>query len=97
MNLTNFRHVALLEATSFLLLLLASYVKHFHGQEIGVQILGPVHGLLFIGYVVLALGIRDELGWSGRTTLLVLLGAVLPFGGYFVDRWLERNPPVEAS
>lgn len=97
MNLRNFRHVALLEATSFLLLLLASYVKHFHDQAIGVQVLGPIHGLLFVAYVVIALSIRDDYGWSGRTTLLILLGAVLPFGGYFVDRWLERNSPVEAT
>lgn len=97
MNLRNFRHVALLEATSFLLLLLASYVKHFHDQALGVQVLGPIHGLLFIAYVVIALNIRDTLGWSAKTTLLILLGAVLPFGGYVVDRWLERNSPIEAT
>lgn len=97
MNLRNFRYVALLEATSFLLLLLASYLKHFQDQAIGVQVLGPVHGLLFIAYVVIALNIREELGWSAKTTLLILLGAVLPSGGYFVDRWLERNSPVEAT
>ena len=28
-----------------------------------------------------------------RTTLLILLGAVLPFGGYVVDRWLGRREP----
>ncbi len=97
MNLRNFRYVALIEATSFLLLLLASYVKHFHDQAIGVQVLGPIHGLLFIAYVVMALSIREQLGWSGKTTLLILLGAVVPFGGYVVDRWLERNSPVEAT
>lgn len=97
MNLRNFRYVALIEATSFLLLLLASYVKHFHDQAIGVQVLGPIHGLLFIAYVVMALSIREQLGWSGKTTLLILLGAVVPFGGYAVDRWLERNSPVEAT
>jgi len=97
MNLRNFRHVALLEATSFLLLLLASYLKHVHDEAIGVQVLGPIHGLLFIAYVVIALNIRDDLGWSGGTTLLILLGAVLPFGGYFVDRWLERNSPAESA
>lgn len=97
MNLRNFRYVALLEATSFLLLLLASYLKHFHDQALGVQVLGPIHGLLFIAYLVLALNLREELGWSGRTTLLILLGAVLPFGGYFVERWLERNSPVTAT
>ncbi len=97
MTLRNFRYVALTEATSFLLLLGASYLKHANDQPLGVAILGPIHGLLFIAYVVLALGIRDELGWSGKTTLLILLGAVLPFGGYVVDRWLEKNTPAELT
>jgi integral membrane protein len=91
MNLRNFRHVALLEATSFLLLLVATYFKHAKDQELGVDILGPIHGLLFIAYVAMVIALRDEQGWSMRTTLLILLGAVLPFGGYVVDRWLEGN------
>jgi len=91
MSLRNFRYVAFLEATSFLALLVASYVKHTDGGETGVQILGPIHGLLFITYVVFALRLRAEHEWSGRTTALVLLGAVLPFGGYAVDWWLIRD------
>lgn len=97
MNPKNFGYVALVEATTFLLLLGASYVKRAHDLPIGVQILGPIHGLLFIAYVVMALNLREELGWSARETILVLLGAVLPFGGYFVDRWLERNAASSAS
>ena len=56
-----------------------------------MQILGPVHGLLFIAYVVLALNLRTREGWSPRTTVLVLLGAVLPFGGFVVHRWLAQR------
>ena len=91
MNLRNFGFVALTEATTFLLLLGASYMKHAHDEPIGVEILGPIHGILFIAYVVMVFALRDGCGWSGKTTGLILLGAVLPFGGYFVDRWLERN------
>jgi len=90
-NLRNFRYVALLEATSFLLLLVASYFKHFEEQGTGVDVLGPIHGFLFVAYVVMALALRDEQGWDLRTTALILLGAVLPFGGYVVDRWLENR------
>lgn len=96
MNVRNFRYVALLEATSFLLLLVASYFKNVQDQELGVTILGPVHGVLFIAYVVMALSLREGMGWSAKTTLLILVGAVLPFGGYVVDRWLERNAPDDA-
>lgn len=91
MNLRNFRYVALAEATTFLALLIASLVKNTGGSETGVQILGPIHGLLFIAYVVLAWQLREEAGWTGKQTFWILVGAVLPFGGYVVDWWLLRR------
>ena len=93
--LTSLRWIAPIEATSFLALLVASYVKHQDDGATGVQILGPIHGLLFLAFVGLALVLRREAGWSNATTTWVLLGAVLPFGGYVVDWWLLR--PVTSS
>ena len=87
----SFRITALAEATTFLALLVATYVKYAHDQPVGVEILGPVHGALFIAYVLLALNLAARVGWGVRTTLLVLVAAVLPFGGYVVDRWLGRQ------
>jgi integral membrane protein len=92
-NLRNFRYLAIVEATSFLLLLAASVIKRTQDEALGVEILGPIHGGLFIAYVVVALNIRRDLGWTTKTTLLVLLGAVVPFGGYVVDRWLLHSHP----
>jgi integral membrane protein len=85
------RHIALAEATSFLALLLASFVKRTGGGAEGVHILGPIHGGLFIAYVVIALDLRAQLGWPTRTTFWILLAAVVPFGGYVVDRRLARQ------
>lgn len=95
--MTAFRRVALLEATSFLALLIATYIKHNDGGEVGVDILGPIHGALFILYVVLAVSLRRRAHWSNHTTLLILLGAVVPFGGYVVDAWLGRQPQLQTD
>lgn len=86
-----FRITALAEATSFIALLVATYVKYGHDEPAGVQVLGPLHGLLFVAYVLLALKLAPRAGWSARTTLWILAGAVLPFGGFVVDRWLARR------
>jgi len=86
------RYIAFLEATSFLVLLFASFVKRTGGSELGVHILGPIHGALFLLYVFIAFNVRNELGWSGKTTFWVLVGAVVPFGGYVVDWRLLRDP-----
>jgi integral membrane protein len=87
----NMRYIALAEATSFIALLVASVIKRTGGSELGVQILGPIHGLLFIAYVVIALNLRPRAGWSAKTTFWILVGAVIPFGGYVVDWWLLRD------
>ena len=34
----------------------------------------------------MALSLRQPAGWNGNTTLGVLVAAVLPFGGFVVDR-----------
>src|SRR3712207_7718533 len=91
------RPVALAEATSFLALLVASYMKHSDRGATGVEILGPIHGALFLAYVALVLIVRPDAGWSNRTTGWILLAAVLPLGGYVFDWWLRRNPPAAAA
>ncbi len=96
-SIKNLRYVALAEATSFLALLVATYFKvgaDAAGGKTAVSILGPIHGLLFLAYVFVTLSVRTQQRWSTRTTTLILIGAVIPFGGYYVDAWLRRNVRV---
>jgi integral membrane protein len=96
-TIRTFRYVALAEATSFIALLIAAVIKRTDGSEVGVQVLGPIHGLLFISYVAIALTIRSDAGWSAKNTFWILVGAVLPFGGYVVDWWLLREQRPSTS
>lgn len=88
------RVVSLLEGISFLILLTASVVKRTAEEEIGVQIMGPVHGFLFICYVILALDVRGKLKWDAMTTAKVLIASVIPFAPFFVERWLRTQVPA---
>ncbi len=65
---TRLRWVSVAEATSFVLLLVATALKYAGPEEeVGVQVLGPVHGALFVVYVVLALGGERTAGdWRPR-------------------------------
>jgi integral membrane protein len=91
-TIKTFRFVALAEATSFLVLLSCSLFARD-----GVPIMGPIHGMLFLAYVLIALMIREDARWTSKETILVLAGAVLPFGGFVVDRWLAgREQPTAA-
>lgn len=97
MTVRNFRYLALAEAISFLLLIGASIVKHTGGTETGVTILGPLHGALFIFYVIMAFGLMQPAGWTKLQTFWILVGAVLPFGGFIVDWWLGRQDTSESA
>ena len=87
-----FRWVALAEATSFILLLAATVVKYAVDQPEGVTVLGPIHGVLFLAYVALVIFEREDRGWTLGQTLLVAAGAVIPFGGFWVERRFLRDP-----
>jgi len=80
--------VAVLEAVSFLLLLVATIVKRTGGTEVGVEVLGPAHGGLFVVYCVLVLKVAVDERWRIGRTLLALLCSVLPFGGFVAERKL---------
>ena len=83
-----FRAVAIAEAISWLGLLAGMFVKYVPGtSELGVQIFGPVHGAVFVGYVVVALVASRVLRWSRGTTLLALAAAVPPLA----TAWFERR------
>ena len=96
-SIHTFRYVALAEATSFLILLVCSVLKRTADFEEGVPVMGAIHGMLFVAYVVVALSGRPTAGWTGKQTLGVLIGAVLPFGCFVVDRWLARTGQLEAA
>jgi integral membrane protein len=92
------RVISLAEAISFLLLLVATGVKYGAGLPQGVKVLGPVHGMLFLGYVALVLVARGRLGWSFGRTVLALIAAVLPVAPLLVERfWLRGPRPVPAG
>lgn len=96
-SLKALRWIAFLEATSFLCLLVATYLKYSDHGAVGVQVLGPLHGLLFLLYVGFVALLYKSEGWSTKTTILILIGAVVPFGGYAVDWFILRERPVTQS
>jgi integral membrane protein len=86
MLIRSFRWVAVVEAVSWLALILATIVKYAAESPGAVKVLGPIHGTLFILYVVLAMVIRSRVGWSTRALLTVLIESVVPGGGFLAAR-----------
>jgi integral membrane protein len=100
---TAFRIVAVAEALSWIGLLAGMYVKRVLGtSEVGVQVFGPIHGAVFVAYVVVAVFAARVLGWSRGTMLQALAAAVPPLVTVWFERWASRTGrlvlrPAEAA
>ena len=92
-----FRWTAVVEAVSWLLLIVATIVKYTDGNETGVHVLGPIHGALFLLYVVLALLLARRRPWDRRTALVVLAESVIPGGGFLAARRPDLDDEPLAS
>ena len=95
-----FRAVAVAEAVSWALLLAGMFVKYVVGTtEVGVQVAGPLHGAVFIAYLVVALVAWRVLRWSPVTAVLALVASVPPFVTVWFERWAQRTGrlPVRAG
>lgn len=97
-----FRSVAFFEAFTWAGLLVGMYFKYLGGgNELGVQIFGPLHGGAFIVYVLVALGAAYQLRWGLWPTLVALAASIPPLGTLPADWWLHRTglltPPDERA
>ena len=86
-----FRLVSLLEGVSYILLLfIAVPIKYMQGNPEYVKMLGMPHGVLFVAYIALAILLKMELKWSNKIFGTVCLLSILPFGTFFVGKFLKK-------
>ncbi|MET8653644.1 MULTISPECIES: DUF3817 domain-containing protein [Nocardia] len=88
-----FRFFAVLEALSWLGLLIGMAFKYIPepGNEIGVKIFGPIHGAVFVLFLLSALLAARELRWNWLTTILALLSSIPPFFTVVFEVWAART------
>ncbi len=88
-----FRFFAVLEALSWLGLLVGMAFKYLPdpGNEVGVKIFGPVHGAIFVLFVLTSLLAARELNWNWKTLVLALLSSIPPFFTVIFEVWAVRT------
>ncbi|WP_030429013.1 DUF3817 domain-containing protein [Allokutzneria albata] len=91
-----FRLIAIAEACSWIGLLIGMLFEHvLRVTDIGVKIFGPVHGGLFVIYVLLAFLVRKPLGWDNRTLVWALVASIPPAATVWFERWAARTGRME--
>ena len=93
---SKFRLVALAEAVSYLALLSAVVLKRVLDGPDLVSVLGPIHGILFLAYFLLTLLVREEQGWTGVQTIVVIVASAVPFGAFVVNSRMVHDPAPTA-
>jgi integral membrane protein len=98
-NVRQLRVIGLLEGLSLLVLVgIAMPLKHVYGDPALVRALGPVHGLLFLLFIIKTLSVGVEQRWKfAETTWKVLLACIIPFGTFYIDHKILRKLPEEAA
>jgi integral membrane protein len=91
-----FRVVAVAEAVSWAGLLIGMFFKYALGAgEGGVPVLGMVHGVVFIVYVLVSLAVFKPLGWRPKTLVLALLSSIPPLFTWAFERWALRSGKLD--
>ena len=89
---TLFPALARAEVVSWALLLLGMFLKYVTGTtELGVEVFGLVHGVVFLAYVLVTALVWVDQRWSPRTGVLALAAGVPPFATVWVERYVERR------
>ena len=90
--LRRFRHVALAEGVSYLVLLfVAMPLKYWAGLPLAVRVVGGLHGALFVVFVVALLHAASERGWPILRTATAFVSSLVPFATFVFDRSLRRE------
>ncbi|MUL83266.1 MULTISPECIES: DUF3817 domain-containing protein [unclassified Mycolicibacterium] len=94
-----FRLIALAEAVSWAGLLVGMYFKYLGSPrtEIGVKVFGPVHGGIFVAFVVVAVLVGVARKWDIGTWILALLASIVPLGSVIFVMWADRTARLDSG
>lgn len=86
------------EGTSLLLLLfVAMPLKYYAGKPQLVTIVGWIHGVLFVGYMLAALVVYRRHKWPFARVIVAFLAAFLPFGTFIFDIQLKKEERIHLN
>lgn len=91
-KLRNLRIMGVVEGISFLVLLfIAMPLKYFADMPAMVKYVGWVHGVLFVGFVLLLAIVQFTFRWSFIKLSLAFISSLIPFGTFILDRSLKAE------
>ncbi len=96
--LTRYRVMAYVVGVVLLVLVFVAVPLKYLADSPGlVRTVGPVHGFLYIVYLLVSFHLAVKSRWPLPRTLVVLLAGTVPFLSFLVERQVTRLVRAESS
>lgn len=89
--LARYRISAFVVGYALIVLCVSIILKYVFKVEQAVAIWGPIHGVLYIGYVLLTFDLAYKDRWSLKGIVGVLLAGVIPGISFVAERMVHRK------
>jgi integral membrane protein len=90
--LIRYRIIAWIVGVVLLVLVLVGMpLKYIGGDDTAVAVVGPIHGFLFMVYVVLAFDLARRAKWTFGRMILVMLAGTIPFFSFWAERKVSHS------
>ncbi len=86
-----FRVMAVVVGLALFVLLGAIVLKYGYDRERFAEVYSPIHGYLYIGYLVTVADLARRVGWSLVRTVGVMLAGTVPVLSFVVERQITRD------
>ena len=89
--IARFQVMAVVVGIALFVLLLALVAKYGYGRDRFAELYSPIHGYLYIGYLVTVADVARRARWSLWRTVGVMLAGTVPFLSFVVERRTTRG------
>jgi integral membrane protein len=96
-SLARFRFMAYLTGVGLLVLTLGVILKYLAGAPTLVAIVGPIHGVFYMAYLVFAFDLSLKSKWQPLYTLMVLLAGTIPFLSFVAERKVTHRVTAQLT
>jgi integral membrane protein len=96
--LTRYRVMAYVVGVMLLVLVFVAVpVKYIGDDPTLVQTVGPIHGFLYIVYLIVTIDLAFRMKWPLGRMLLIMLAGTVPFMSFVAERWVTRHARSKAD
>lgn len=90
-SLLRYRVMAYVTGTGLLILVLVGVPLQIVGHDGVVAVVGPLHGFLFIVYLIAAFDLANRCRWSLIATIAVMAAGTIPFVSFYAERRVTHS------